>query len=128
MQGLIVADVDIIKMMDTTLESGNSDIIPAGLKVDGSISARNSSVINKEDFENLQKQVNKIIRQISRSILKGDIDIKPYKYNKTTGCDYCEFKRACPFDEGLPGQECRRVEKMCAEQFWEKIEEFDNSF
>lgn len=121
MQGLIVADVDIIKMMDTTLESGNSDIIPAGLKADGSISARNSSVINKEDFENLQKQVNKIIRQISRSILKGDIDIKPYKYNKTTGCDYCEFKTICMFDTSFKNNEYNYIKQQSKEEILDKL-------
>ena len=34
-----------------------------------------------------------------KEILKGKIDIKPYKYGKENGCTYCKFKTICMFDE-----------------------------
>ena len=37
MHGLIVADINIVKMMDNNLNIGSSDIIPVQLKNDGSI-------------------------------------------------------------------------------------------
>ena len=121
MQGLIVADVDIIKMMDTKLDVGNSDIVPISLKSDGTISNRGSSTITKEQFDDLQKQVNKTIKQISREILKGNIDIKPYKYNKTTGCDYCKYKTICMFDTSLKNNEYNYIKQETKEEILEKI-------
>lgn len=121
MQGLVVADIDIIKMMDSSLETGASDIVPITLKNDGSISQRGSGVINKEEFETLQKQVNKIIKQISKEILKGNIDIKPYKYNKTTGCDYCKYKTICMFDTSFNENEYNYIKQETKEEILEKL-------
>lgn len=121
MQGLLVADIDIIKMMDTSLENGSSDIIPISLKADGTISSRGSSTVSKEGFENLQKQVNKTIKQISKEILQGNIDIKPYKYNKTTGCDYCKYKTICMFDNSLKNNEYNYIKQETKEEILEKI-------
>ena len=102
MQGLLVADINIVKMMDIKLENNlNSDIVPISLKADGTINNKNSSTISETDFSNLYKHVKKIIREISREILNGNIDIKPYNYKNKTGCDYCSYKTICMFDTSL---------------------------
>ena len=79
MKGLILADVNIVKKMDKKLEKGNSNIIPAYIDKDGNLANRQST-ITKSEFENLQNYTNKIIKQISKEIFSGSIDIKPY-YN-----------------------------------------------
>ena len=33
------------------------------------------------------------------------IDIKPYNYNKKTGCDYCKYKTICMFNTNIKGNE-----------------------
>ena len=93
MKGLILADVDIVKKMDKTLETGNSNIVPAYINKDGNLANR-ASTITRQQFENLQKYTNKIIKQISNEILTGDISVKPYyklKQGKTP-CEYCKYK------------------------------------
>ena len=107
MKGLILADVDVAKAMDTNLENGGSDIIPAFIGKDGTLSATRSSSVNRKQFEYLQKYSNKIIKQISSEILSGNIDINPFynTKNKKTPCDYCEYKAVCNFNgtEGVNG-------------------------
>ena len=100
MQGLILADSKIIHKMDTTLETGNSNIIPAYLTKDGEVSNK-SSTINQKQFENLQKYTEKIIKQISNEILEGNIAITPYYHlqNKKTPCQYCSYKSICQFNQ-----------------------------
>jgi ATP-dependent helicase/nuclease subunit B len=99
MQGLVLADVKVIHSMDTKLENGkSSDIIPVYIDKEGEVSLKKSSVATKEEFLNLQRTVKDTIKEISKEILKGKIDIKPYKYKKQTGCDYCKFKTICMFD------------------------------
>ena len=105
MRGLILADISVIKMMDNKLQTGSSDIIPVYISKDGELSEKKSSIITKENFENLQKQVKEIIKEISMEILKGKIDIKPYNYNKKTGCDYCKYKTICMFNTNIKGNE-----------------------
>ena len=101
MKGLILADVSVIKMMDNKLETGSSDIIPVYISKDGTISEKKSSTIDKEKFENLQLEVKNIIKEISREILEGKIDIKPYNYKRKTGCDYCKYKSICMFNPNI---------------------------
>ncbi len=100
MQGLILADVDVVKMMDTNLETGASDIIPAYIGKEGNLSSTRSSSVSRKQFEYLQRYTNKIIKQISSEILSGNIDINPYynTKNKKTPCDYCEYKSICNFN------------------------------
>lgn len=104
MQGLLLADVNVVKMMDNQLEQGYSDIVPAYVGKNGELSKK-SSIANKEEFEALQKRVKQTIREISSEILHGNIAIKPYYYQKKTGCDYCKYKSICMFDPNRKGNE-----------------------
>ena len=103
MNGLILADVQVIKMMDRNLEKGASNIVPAYIDKDGNISNSRSSVITKEQFYNLEKSVKKIIRQIANEIINGKIDIKPLynKAKKLSACKYCPYNSICGFDSSV---------------------------
>lgn len=105
MNGLVLADVNIIKMMDTNLETGKSDIIPVSLNDSGEINYKNSKTVTKEEFENLQKYTTKLIKEISKEILDGKINLKPYYTvsGKNTPCSYCEYKSICRFNPRIPG-------------------------
>ncbi len=100
MQGLILADVNVVRMMDKKLEKGASNIVPVYIDSKEQISQAKSSTVTKEQFENLQKYTNKVIKQIANEILSGNIEIKPaYNVkNKKTPCEYCEYKSICNFD------------------------------
>lgn len=117
MKGLILADVNIIKKMDTNIENepkGISKIIPATIKKDGEISDRGTSAVTKEQFVYLQKYMEKIIKQISEGILQGNIEVKPY-YNastKKTPCEYCKYKSICRFDENTKNNEYKYISKL----------------
>lgn len=103
MNGLILGDVDVIKMMDNNLTTGNSNIIPAYIDKDGNVSKNKPSILEKEDFIALQNKVEKVIKQISEEILSGEIAQKPiYLYkNKRTACEICNYKAICGFDSKM---------------------------
>lgn len=101
MQGLILADVNVVRMMDKTLEKGASNVVPAYIDASGNLSNTRSSVVTKEQFQSLQKYTKKIIKQIAEEIFSGEIGINP-SYNskkKKTPCEYCEYKSICNFDK-----------------------------
>lgn len=125
MQGLILADVEVAKMMDKTLDSGTSKIVPAYLDKDGNLSKTKSNAVTKEQFEYLQKYMNKIIKQISNEILKGKIDLKPYynTKNKKTPCEYCEYKPICNFNKGGCVNEYNYIGNMDKQVVLEMIKE-----
>ena len=99
MNGLIVADVKIIKLHDNTIKDGEaSNIVPAALSKSGDINKRSTSAISGEDFKVLQEYIYKTITKISKEIFSGKIDIFPYKKGGRTGCDYCSYKGICGFN------------------------------
>ena len=100
MNGLILADVKVVKMMDKTLEKGSSSIIPAYIDKEGNLSNAKSNTITKEQFINLKKMIKKLITQISKEITSGIIDIKPIynKSKKIAACKYCQYNCICGFN------------------------------
>ncbi len=98
MKGLIIADVKIIKMNDNTLKSGSSKIVPAALTSSGDINQKWTNGVKKEEFETLQEYIYKTLKDISKEILSGTIDLKPYYKKGKTPCEYCEYKGVCGFN------------------------------
>ena len=98
MKGLIIADVKIIKMNDNTLKTGSSKIVPAALTSSGTINEKWTSGVDMEEFKTLQEYIYKTITEISKEILNGNIDLKPYNKKGKTQCEYCEYKSVCGFN------------------------------
>lgn len=129
MKGLILADVNVIKMMDNKIEqTGGSEIIPAGIKNNGEINSQKTrSAINAEQFKYLQKYMDKIIKQISEEILKGDIGLRPYYNMKVqkgrTPCEYCSYKSICRFDVNNKGNTYNYLESLNKDAILENIKD-----
>ena len=100
MQGLILLDTQIVRKMDTTLTTGKSNIVDVTIKKEGEVSEK-ANTLNSRQFENLQKYMDKIIKQIAEEILSGNIGIEPYYkvQSKKTPCDYCSYKSICQFNK-----------------------------
>ncbi len=128
MQGLILADINIVKKMDKKLEKGQSNVIPAYIDKDGNLSKGKSNAISKEEFEILQQYTTKTIKEISREILSGNINQEPYysKKTKRTPCEYCEFKSICDFRQGECNNQYRFIENKKKEEILNKIKEEEN--
>ena len=122
MNGLILADVKVVKMMDKKLESGNSNVVPAYIDKEGNLSKK-SNAVTKEQFEDLQKYTAKIIKEISEEILSGNINLNPYYNTKTkkTPCEYCEYKSICQFKAGSYGNNYNYIGKKEKQEILEEI-------
>lgn len=123
MQGLILADVSVVKMMDTKLESGQSNIIPAYIGTNGELSDKKTSGVSRKQFNYLQKYMNVIIKKISEEILSGNIEIYPYYKKKKTPCEYCEYKAICGFNTGNQNNKYNYISEMDKEEALEMIRE-----
>lgn len=122
MKGLILADINVVKMHDKTLESGQSQIIPAYIDKDGNLSEKKTSGVNKEQFNVLQKYIYKTIKDISKEILSGNINLKPYYKKGKTPCKYCEFKSVCGFDTSICENNYNFIGEFSKEEILEKME------
>lgn len=121
MNGLILADIKVVKMMDKKLETGYSDIIPVYVDTKGNLNMSKSRVITKEDFSNLQKTVRKIIQRILNEILNGKIEIKPMydKSGKKVSCEQCSYKSICAFNPKINSYEY--LQKKTKEEILDEI-------
>lgn len=111
MKGLILADVKIIKMNDNTLKTGSSKLVPAALTTSGEINQKRTNGVSKENFGVLQRYIDKTIKQISKEILSGNINIKPYNKKGKTACEYCSYKTICGFNPRQCNNNYRYIDK-----------------
>ena len=121
MKGLIIADVKIIKMNDNTLKSGTSNLIPAGITIKGEINQRNTNGVKQEEFKILQEYIYKTIKDISKEILSGKIDLKPYNKQGKTPCEYCEYKTICGFNPKLNNNKYNYIDKKTKDDILNKM-------
>ena len=121
MNGLILADVNVVRMMDNTLEKGYSNIVPAYITAENTISPKLSNSVTKDEFKKLQKNIKVTIKEIAKEILSGNINLKPYNKKRKTPCDYCEYKSICQFDTAMCGNEYNYLSEMKKEEILEKL-------
>ena len=110
MDGLVLKDVNIIRAMDRELE-GTSSIIPVSLKKDGDFDAY-SPVLDEEEFAQLLRHVEVLLRQISQEILRGRARIEPVMINQRKACDYCGYQTICQFDQLFENNRYRRLPQL----------------
>jgi len=101
LKGYVLKDKEVIKYMDKNLGS-TSSIIPAALKSDGEIRDDWTKALTEESFNNLIDTVYNKCKDMTKSIISGNININPYKkIDGKTPCKYCEYISICQFDKTL---------------------------
>ncbi|MHB1392764.1 MAG: PD-(D/E)XK nuclease family protein, partial [Clostridia bacterium] len=116
MKGLLLADVKLIKEMDTSID-GDSLIIPARVNKGGDLGR--SSAATAEQFELLKRHVRKLLNNIGEEMLKGNISISPYRRKRMTACAYCGYVSICQFDTTLTGNSYRNLQEKKDDEVWE---------
>ena len=127
MKGLILADVKVVKLHDKNLEKGSSTLVPAYIDKEGNLSEKRTSGVTANEFADLQKYMYTVIKQISKEILGGNIDLKPYYKDKKTPCKYCDYKSICGFNMGGCENKYNYIDKKSKEEILTKIYELNNS-
>lgn len=119
MQGFVVGNFNIPNMMDRDFDpAGKSEYLKYNSK------GRNGKdiIIDKENFENLQKHTKKVLKEISKSIMNGNIDIKPVSFNgKNIPCQYCQYKSICQFNPKFKNNKYKFIESKSREDVFEQI-------
>ena len=124
MQGFILADAEMVKKMDKTLEKGASQLVPAYLDKDGNLSIAKSNAVTKEEFEILQNYTNRLLQQIAEEIYAGKIALEPFynSKNKKTPCEYCPYIEICQFKSGENGCKYRYIPKKEKQEIIQKMQ------
>ncbi|WP_163971994.1 helicase-exonuclease AddAB subunit AddB [Oceanobacillus halotolerans] len=128
MKGLLLEDEQIAQLMDTSLASGSSDIIPAGIKKDGTFN-KNSKVQDEATFGRLQQHIHHIMSQAGIDITNGGVHLNPYQHKQKIPCTYCPFHAVCQFDPTLNDNDYRRLKDLQDDDILERVQnEGDNEW
>ena len=120
MKGLLTADEESVRLMDATLSSGHSHIVPVGLKKNGGFYAH-SAVIAKNDLDILRFYLRRLVKQIGEAMVSGSVEINPYKLKQRTPCTYCPYRPVCQFDPTLETNAYRLLHEEKDDVILEKI-------
>ncbi|WP_066068428.1 helicase-exonuclease AddAB subunit AddB [Neobacillus soli] len=122
MNGLLLNDQNVIRLMDQTLESGDSQIISAGIKKDGNLTKR-SKVASMENFNDLRHYVRDLYQKSGNAIIDGHVEIDPYKRKDKTACTFCPYKSVCQIDVLVESDPYRVLTPLSNEKVLELIRE-----
>lgn len=126
--GLYIDDLENVLHLDKTLVKGtSSDILPATLKVDGTL-RDSSSRISRDDFDVINEFVFKKAIELCESIYRGNVDISPYRLGNETPCVYCKYKSICRFDVNFGGNSYKNIPKCTnknKDEFIEKMKTYN---
>jgi ATP-dependent helicase/nuclease subunit B len=64
--------------------------------------------------------------EIGRNIICGQIDMNPQKGEKSSPCNYCDYKSICRFEAGLGGNAYGYGTQMTKEEAKKEVCGYDN--
>lgn len=121
MPGWVLADQDIIRLLDQTMDS-RSDFLKVALKKDGTVySSSLAYVKTTEEFSLLLRHVEATLAGIGEQIMRGRTGIEPYQLGTQTACSYCRYSPVCQFDQSLPDNDYRILKQLEETQIWRKL-------
>lgn len=120
MRGLLLADSNVVRQMDTELDTGFSKMLPVAINKDESFRS-GSSVVSMEEWGVLRSFVRKKIKEIGTDIFEGKLAIEPYQLGDKTPCQYCDYKSVCQFDHTIQGNEYRKLKKCEQDEVWQQL-------
>lgn len=124
MNGLVLADVKLIRQMDLTLE-GTSLIIPVRLRKGDVINS--SSAVTEQQFVLLRNHIRRLLKQTCEEIMRGTVSIKPYRKKQISPCGYCRYSPVCQFDVTMKDNTYKNLQSLKNDEIWRKIEESQNT-
>ncbi|MCD8104159.1 MAG: exodeoxyribonuclease V subunit gamma [Lachnospiraceae bacterium] len=117
--GLVNSSASILRMFDANL-SGDSLVIPVGMKKDGTPKAT-SSIATTEQFAALSEYVTDLLSQMGEAILDGVIEARPFADRNESACDYCVYADVCGFDRKIPGRCEKRTPELNSREVIERL-------
>ncbi|ASK60838.1 helicase-exonuclease AddAB subunit AddB [Virgibacillus phasianinus] len=120
MQGLLLSSEEIVKLMDRSLESGSSQIVPAGVKKNGGF-YNYSKIADNETFSGLKEHVHQLMSRAGIDMTNGGVHLNPYQHSQNIACTFCSFKSVCQFDPLLEENNYRKLPAMKEEEILEKL-------
>ena len=119
MNGLANGEEGIIEKLEEETKEGYLTMPISRLK-SGAYS-KASKVVTTKQLRSVGHYVTERMKKMGSEMIKGNIEIAPYKLGERSACDYCEFHGICGFDTKL-GNTYRHLSKGSREEFLKEME------
>ena len=117
MKGFVLNDDSLICAIDRQL--GSEPSYQSGvceIKTDAKGQYKLKHFLFMEEFKRLLNDCEETIKTIGTKMMSGDISIKPYRYGKETGCDWCPYASVCMFDPKM--HPYRNLKKLSKDEYF----------
>ena len=95
--GLLIKDEKIVKQIDAMGEH-----LCISFNKDSSFSKNSEKHIHsQEEFEQLLAYLPKLVCETAEEILRGNIQVAPYRFNERNACTFCTYRAVCAFEPEL---------------------------
>ncbi len=101
--GLVNADDQCLDLMDKR----TGKVTPVNYKADGSLGARNAALVSTDELLQLSDFVRAKMIDIGETMISGNIAMNPEKGEKSSPCNFCDYKSICRFEPGVGGNAYR---------------------
>ncbi|KUK81797.1 MAG: ATP-dependent helicase/deoxyribonuclease subunit B, partial [Pelotomaculum thermopropionicum] len=119
MTGMVLSDPAVARLMDGSIK-GQSDLIPVYLKSSGELADR-SAVLTREQFDLLRAYLRSKLISAGNEIMRGMIDIAPYRRENSGACLNCPYRPVCQFDMLLEGNTYRVIKDEAESVIWDLL-------
>ncbi len=117
MRGLVLNDDTLICAIDKHLaEIPGYQSLVSDIKTDSKGNFKLKNFLFFQEFNRLLSDCETTLKNIGTHIMKGEIPIKPYRYAKETGCDWCPYATVCMFDPKMHSY--RNIAKLSKEDYF----------
>lgn len=94
LKGIYISDVEVLEGLDRKYKETSSSFID--------INSRNindeNKVMAEESFKKECEDIQNILKEIGKELVKGVVQIKPKKCNGKLACEYCDYLSICRKD------------------------------
>ncbi|WP_027963890.1 helicase-exonuclease AddAB subunit AddB [Halalkalibacillus halophilus] len=108
MNGLLLEDQQVAQAMDQSVDQGSSQIVPFGVKKDGSFNAH-SKTVDADLFKRMNQYVRGVMQRAGGEIVSGEVKLNPIQKKEHVACTFCPYRSVCQFDPTLDENEFKRL-------------------
>ncbi len=116
MNGLLTRDETSLTGMEAALDG-----VYIPVKADRRGGVKSGSLATLEQLGRLARRMERLLREMHRTLMGGDIAARPAKGKTVDACQYCDYRSICGYEEGL--DPVREVPKRRNEEVWQLLEQ-----
>ncbi len=103
------------------MDGSTGEVTPVNYKADGSLGARNASLVSTKELLRISEFVREKMIDIGEDMIRGNITMNPEKGERNSPCNYCDYKSICRFEAGIGGNAYRIGSQLDKEEAKSRI-------